>query len=372
MPKHEDDKTRKIVGRVEACAVFAVTMFARDKGLPEDAIDKIVGVPKDDTEGEPATLAVDAPPRLCAALIKACPDSAIPIELASSTMSRFHSEVIYAMRFAPTVGEALRTIARYNELVVEHGALIVDKGSRETSVSWQHPADRLDENVMQAAVGAFHWRVVRDHAVGPARVTQVRLAAEQHGPKSAYEEHFGVLPQFNFSGGYTAYTLPNDCLDLPLRTSSGKLFEYWCQVLETRRETRRHGPSEELIQLRRALRGSVESGDFSITNVAREMNTSVRSAQRVAARHGFQLRSLIEELRLAEAKRLLENPTLSMASVAEALGYSDERAFRRAFQRWTRQSPSQFRRGLRDLSSLSETRWNAMRLGSHPFRSTDG
>lgn len=350
-PKGSGFAARRYPGRVDSSVVFAVIRFACELGLPEDVIARLVGSPRADAEGRFVAWPADVPPRLCAELVRAHPDRALPIELARSAMGRFHSPLIDAVRSAPTVDEALEVMARYHELVVEDGALTVDRGARETSVSWQHPADALDGSVMQAALGAFHWWELRSHAAGPLSVSQVRLAAEPLGPKSAYEEHFGVLPQFNFSGGYTAFTLRNADRELPLSTSNQSLFRFSCWVLETRLETRHHGPAEEITKLHHALRESVVNRDFSITNLAREMRTSVRSAQRVAARHGVRLRGMVEEVRLGEAKRLLGDPTLTVAAVSESIGYSDERAFRRAFRRWTQQSPSDYRRALRDSSS---------------------
>jgi AraC-like DNA-binding protein len=37
---------------------------------------------------------------------------------------------------------------------------------------------------------------------------------------------------------------------------------------------------------------------------------------------------------------------MSIAQVAEAIGYPDARSFRRAFRRWSGVSPSEFRQGL--------------------------
>ena len=73
---------------------------------------------------------------------------------------------------------------------------------------------------------------------------------------------------------------------------------------------------------------------------------SVRTAQRVAAEHGMTLQDLIDKVREQRAVELLQDSRNNIGSIAFLLGYSDERAFRRAFQRWTGRTPSDFRKQL--------------------------
>ena len=48
-------------------------------------------------------------------------------------------------------------------------------------------------------------------------------------------------------------------------------------------------------------------------------------------------------MRSHEAKRLLDNPEVPVANVAEQTGFSETAAFSRAFKKWTGLTPAQYR-----------------------------
>jgi AraC-like DNA-binding protein len=54
---------------------------------------------------------------------------------------------------------------------------------------------------------------------------------------------------------------------------------------------------------------------------------------------GITFQSLLDDVRRQEAVRLLDEPTLSVAAIAERLGYSEPRSFRHAYRRWTGKTP---------------------------------
>jgi AraC-like DNA-binding protein len=77
--------------------------------------------------------------------------------------------------------------------------------------------------------------------------------------------------------------------------------------------------------------------------VADTMLTSPRTLQRRLRDAGLTYARLIAETRHEAAKKLLADPTRTIADVARALGYSDPAHFTRAFRRWTGSTPRRYR-----------------------------
>lgn len=76
---------------------------------------------------------------------------------------------------------------------------------------------------------------------------------------------------------------------------------------------------------------------------AASMGLSLRSLHRAMAREGIRYSDLHEQQRRQSAERLLLRG-MPTSSVAEALEFSDQRSFVRAFERWTGLSPAAWRK----------------------------
>jgi AraC-like DNA-binding protein len=81
---------------------------------------------------------------------------------------------------------------------------------------------------------------------------------------------------------------------------------------------------------------------LSLDGLASEFALSTRTFKRKLEEHGTSYSKLLEELRRSRATELLRSE-LSIAEIAQRLGYSDPANFTRAFRRWTGQSPRAFR-----------------------------
>jgi AraC-like DNA-binding protein len=77
--------------------------------------------------------------------------------------------------------------------------------------------------------------------------------------------------------------------------------------------------------------------------MAATAGVSTRTLHRMLAAEGLKYAELAEQVRMERARKLLAQG-LSTEDVAVALDYSDGRSFRRAFERWTGESPASFRR----------------------------
>ena len=87
------------------------------------------------------------------------------------------------------------------------------------------------------------------------------------------------------------------------------------------------------------------AGDISIEAIAQKLGMSPRNFERrFRAATGSLPREYLQKLRIAEARRLLEDGARSIQDVAAASGYSDIQFFRALFKRHTGVSPADYRR----------------------------
>ena len=78
--------------------------------------------------------------------------------------------------------------------------------------------------------------------------------------------------------------------------------------------------------------------------VAKRLRMSPRTLRRKLEQEGTSFRELIDELMAHAAIKYVRDTALRIEDVAYALGFSDSAAFRRAFRRWTKSAPHEYRR----------------------------
>lgn len=102
-------------------------------------------------------------------------------------------------------------------------------------------------------------------------------------------------------------------------------------------------PSESFVSLSRDIISRwLGRTHIDCATVAAELKLSERSLRRRLTEEGTSFRELLQEARKERAQTVLSKPGISLAVVAEQLGYSDTAAFSRAFKEWTGVSPGRF------------------------------
>lgn len=150
----------------------------------------------------------------------------------------------------------------------------------------------------------------------------------------------GVEPVFSARANSLAFD--RALLDRPLPHANPltvSMCEQMCsQLLEARRA--RVGTSEMVRQYLGATPGPAP---FSLEDMARLLNTSPRTLKRRLQEEGTTFRALLAQARGAMAETLLGDARLSLAEVAERLGFSDLSSFSQAFKRWYGVPPGAYR-----------------------------
>jgi AraC-like DNA-binding protein len=163
-----------------------------------------------------------------------------------------------------------------------------------------------------------------------ARVVPREVRFQHAAPRDTreLERFFGVRPSFGQRDN--AIVFDDETLALPLATAEDGLLE----LLETvaGAQEARLGARAFTDDVRLAV-DALLATDPSIERVARQLAISPRSLQRRLAADGLTFRDVVDETRLRRALELVRARTPA-AEVAARLGFSDARAFRRAYQRW--------------------------------------
>ncbi|MES2919258.1 MAG: AraC family transcriptional regulator [Pseudomonadota bacterium] len=171
--------------------------------------------------------------------------------------------------------------------------------------------------------------------------------AELSFARPAYLDRFAdQLPAvLRFGQPHDRLLFPSSHLDLPLVMAdprAARLAQEQCQrVLNS------------LVAGRQSLAGRVRElvydearGFRRMDEVAERLHMSERTLQRQLAGEQQTFKGIVEALREEKATQLLRHQELSIAVVAERLGYTELANFTRAFKRWRGCTPSQYRTAL--------------------------
>ena len=102
-----------------------------------------------------------------------------------------------------------------------------------------------------------------------------------------------------------------------------------------------HEANTNHMSMTARVRAVIADGVEDQPRVARDLGISVATLRRRLAEEGTRFRDLVQERRLSTAHKLLE-AGISAPDVAERLGYSDVRAFYRAFKKARGVTPTQY------------------------------
>ncbi|WEJ74720.1 AraC family transcriptional regulator [Pseudomonas sp. PSE14] len=156
----------------------------------------------------------------------------------------------------------------------------------------------------------------------------------------SYEDEYRRLlgPNLRFGCLHNRMVIASHWLDLQLPSHQPVALRQALNLLEV--ECAQVQQKMDLLEtVERAIARDLAHGSH-IDKVAADLNMSSRTLRRRLGEHETTFDALQERVRRARAMSLLSNPDLPIERIAEALGYSDVRGFRRAFKRWTGRSPS--------------------------------
>jgi AraC-like DNA-binding protein len=175
---------------------------------------------------------------------------------------------------------------------------------------------------------------------GPINQIELQLNYPAPSHADAYKNYFAMSVKFGQEKCQAL--LLDDDLDCTLRTANpagNVVFREQCEVM-----LRGLNQVDNIsAAIRRLL---IHAGrEFpDIDTVARHLGIGERTLRRRLKSENSSFRSICDEVRNVLACRYLSSTQITVAEIAYLLGYSETVSFRRAFIRWNRITPHQFRK----------------------------
>ena len=238
---------------------------------------------------------------------------------------------------APDVGTALSSMVKYLHHH-DRGAVVTLEvvGSRANLGYHIYEADVLAADQIHAAAIAVGLRIMQDLCGPDWRPAEVLLPFRKPEDTQVYMRIFGAPLRFDAENAALAF--PAKWLEHRLSNADPNLRHEIKAWLEDRNQP------DVADEVRRAVRTMLVDGNVSEEDVAKTLNVSRRTLIRRLQVEGIAFHTLVQELRLEVACQLLRSTNNPVADVAASLGYAGASPFRRAFKRWTGETPTDWRR----------------------------
>lgn len=342
------DKDRAVDDNSQAPSMLASIMaaaaaYAVRRGLSLDRIAETAGLEPHVLISTPERVPEDAVSRILDLLQRRFPDEPVALDMASAAPLHFLGPLAPMVRLVPDLRAGLEMFARFGSVLSTSANLAFVEAPPGPMLRLEHPNDR-EFGGLGAQMGLVMGARVLVEGFGlPNVLRAVWMEHQPTAPPERYEEVFCVPVRFD--APHSALLLHADRLGDPIDPDAGARLRVLRAQLElVRQQLEQREDPPELRRIRDAAARNAARGEYGAEALARRLGMSLRTLQRRADDLHTSVRSIIDEARAATARQLISDPSLSLLEVALALGYSTESAFRRAFRRWTGQSPAQYRR----------------------------
>lgn len=173
------------------------------------------------------------------------------------------------------------------------------------------------------------------------RPCEIQVTYSKPGLSKEYDRIFEAPVRFRM--GVNRMVLPSYLMEVNHPIADPEI----CEVLESLVKRKLREPhADSLVEIQHALTESLQAGNTSLTDLSRRLAKSRRSLQRQLQEGGMSFRKLLDTLRHQRAVNLLQERALTVSQIASQLQFSDASSFCHAFERWTGNSPRQYRRNM--------------------------
>ncbi|MDH5671252.1 MAG: AraC family transcriptional regulator [Myxococcales bacterium] len=247
----------------------------------------------------------------------------------------------YLIRHSPTLGAALERFSRYGRLVAEGLGFQIEPFGELLTLRRPRVEGRDGHPQIRELVSATCVLLARDLTACDLSPREVHFSHRAPDDTGLAREIF--CAPLHYDSSFDGFVIEASLLETPIEGFDPRL----SAILERQAE---HLLAEQpergdfLRDVRSVLAREIRGGNPNAEHVASELGLSQRTLSRRLRALGTSHQQELDQLRCELATRYLRHTDMEVAELSFVLGFSDASAFNRAFKRWMRVSPSEFRK----------------------------
>ena len=247
-------------------------------------------------------------------------------------------ELRFLVLNAATVRQAVDHLVRFTTLLHQALRMRLDRASDYTGLAIALVEQGPGEDHILLAYTASAVKALRTIIGEQWNPSMVHLALRRPSAIEPYRRFFRAPVLFD-QPEY-AIMFPSSILETPRTSGDPRLAEF---IFERLCVLEGEAPHDLVGQVRHAIESHLLRGECDVEGVARMFSVHRKTLHGYLHEFGTSFEVLRDETRNTLATRMLEHTNLAIAEIATALGYSNQAALTRAFQRWHGQSPRAWR-----------------------------
>lgn len=326
---------------VTPALVDLLVSYAEGEGLDTTRLAAAAGVSATLRHGDTERIPFDAYRRLTAAASRLLDQPDLGLRMGRQSWAGSLGAHGLALATSTSVAEVTRRSIAYSRTAVD-GFRNEFRADRSLSVRlWRHNGGVAGHDALQDELNAMIWLTLNRQILGRHHRPPVWMSF-RHTPLTdlaTYAQAFGCEVQFG--AAETAICTPQ--IDPTIRLAGANAsvsasLEALCAT-ELNRLTEESG---DWLDVTRAIIDRELSQEPTLTSIAAAMDLTPRQLRHRLAGQDTTFQSLLDEQRRHRAQAMLRQGC-PLIEISDALGFSEQSAFQRAFRRWSNSTPGKAR-----------------------------
>lgn len=286
------------------------------------------------------TTALSTPAALTQDVAEQLAEAHLGLALADAVPKGAYGVAEFLVRAAPSLREVFENFARFNAILAPGQTFqFVEAGGEARMETWctvQPPALGRHLNEYTVAIMARALWTMAD-----VQLTRVWFSTPRPASTERLAEYFRTS-QLEFDQASSGFAVDAAAMALPVQGGDAALFSFLEEHAQAALASR--PKSDDLVdKLRHVVRDALKQGEPNVERLATRLQVSGRTLQRRLSELGTSFQEVLDQVRFDLARAYLKDARLDLSQVAYLLGYSELRAFDRAFRRWANVAPGEWR-----------------------------